>query len=141
MRVGDDDAHRLARGEGGAQAAAAQLGGIDAVKARLAEWNVAPATYGLDVEWRGDQATFEQGFAGFAERAMPGETFCLLTPIDDAGTFGEALSPTLPAELAVLQAGHRSGEAWSPATVAAGGGERLSDHPSECDEWGGSVLE
>jgi len=56
-------------GVGGAQAAAAQLGGIDAVKARLADWNVAPATYGLDVEWRGDQATFEQGFAGFAERA------------------------------------------------------------------------
>ncbi len=56
-------------GVGGAQAAAESLGSLDALKARLAERGVAPATWGLDVEWRGDRETFEQGFAGFEQRA------------------------------------------------------------------------
>lgn len=72
-----------------------------------------------------DLRTTLASVAAFAERSMPGETFCLLSPIDDAGAFEVALSPTLPVELAELHRGRRIGEAWSPATVVAGSGERL----------------
>lgn len=69
-----------------------------------------------------------QAVAAFAERAMPGESFCLLSPIDAQGVFEPALCPTLPAEVAGLQAGHRRGESWSPATVAAESERSLLAH-------------
>jgi len=55
-------------GVGGAMAAAEAMGGVDALRDWMAGIGVAPATYGLDVEWRRDQATFDQGFAGFEDR-------------------------------------------------------------------------
>ena len=74
--------------------------------------------------------------AAFAERAMPGESFCLLTPIDASGVFEKGLCPTLPAEVAELQAGHRVGEAWSPATMASASGDRLIAQDVEhVEEW------
>lgn len=77
-----------------------------------------------------------QAVATFAERAMPGESFCMLSPLDAQGVFESALCPTLPAEVANFQVGHRSGEDWSPATVAAEGGARLLVHDvREVDAW------
>lgn len=74
--------------------------------------------------------------AAFAERAMPGETFCLLSPIGADGVFETALCPTLPAELAQLQAGHRAGEDTSPATVVAESGQRiLAQDVEEVESW------
>jgi PAS domain S-box-containing protein len=66
-----------------------------------------------------------QRVAAFAERSMPGETFCLLTPVGPDSCMQEGLAPTLPADIGRLQAGHRLGEDWSPATVAGGSGESL----------------
>jgi sugar phosphate isomerase/epimerase len=42
--------------------------GLAGVKARLAQLNVVPAVFGLDVEWRGSDEKFEEGMTGFAER-------------------------------------------------------------------------
>ena len=55
-------------GVGGAVAAADAIGGVDALREWMASIGVAPATYGLDVEWRRDQATFETGLDGFEGR-------------------------------------------------------------------------
>ena len=41
--------------------------GLEGVQQRLAELNVVPAVFGLDVEWRGSDEKFEEGMAGFAE--------------------------------------------------------------------------
>lgn len=61
----------------------------------------------------------------FAERVLPGESFCLITPIDRSGVLGCGIGPSLPADVHQLQEGRRMGEASSPGCVAAGGGERL----------------
>lgn len=42
--------------------------GLAGVKARLAELNVVPAVFGLDVEWRGSDEKFDEGMVGFADR-------------------------------------------------------------------------
>ncbi|MFY7953093.1 MAG: sugar phosphate isomerase/epimerase family protein [Armatimonadaceae bacterium] len=55
-------------GVGGAMAAADSMGGVDALREWMAGIGVAGATYGLDVEWRRDQAAFDQGFDGFEDR-------------------------------------------------------------------------
>jgi PAS domain S-box-containing protein len=74
--------------------------------------------------------------AGFAERAMPGEAFCMLSPIDGDGVFEPALCPTLPAEVGQLLVGRRIGEDMSPATVAAESGERIIAHDvEEVEPW------
>lgn len=57
--------------------------------------------------------------AEFAEHIMPGEVFCLLTPVDSTGRFEVGLCPTLPEEVAQLQSGHRVDEDWSPAIRSA----------------------
>jgi len=46
-----------------------------------------------------------QRVAAFAERSMPGETFCLLTPVGPDSCMQEGLAPTLPADIGRLQAG------------------------------------
>jgi PAS domain S-box-containing protein len=66
--------------------------------------------------------------AAFAERWMPGEIFCMITPVTADGVFEAGLCPTLPDDVARVQAGFRAGEASSPATVAAGAGDRLTAH-------------
>lgn len=63
--------------------------------------------------------------AVFAERVLPGESFCMITPVSASGEFGVGVAPGLPAELSRLQAGRQAGEAWSPGTIAAGSGDRL----------------
>ena len=78
-----------------------------------------------------------QSVAAIAERWMPGEIFCLLTPVDAEGRFEPGICPTLPEDVAKLQAGHRAGEPWSPACVAAGSSARLMAHDlSEVETWG-----
>ncbi len=42
--------------------------GIAGVQQRLAELNVVPAVFGLDVEWRGSDEKFDEGMISFAER-------------------------------------------------------------------------
>ena len=74
--------------------------------------------------------------AAFAERAMPGETFCMLSPVSAEGVFEASLCPTLPAEVGQLLVGHRVGEDMSPATVAAESGERIIAHDvGEVEPW------
>jgi PAS domain S-box-containing protein len=74
--------------------------------------------------------------AAFAERAMPGEAFCLLSPLDDDGRFEPGLCPTLPQEISQLQAGRRAGDDGSPAAVAAESGRRILAHDVEqVDPW------
>lgn len=62
--------------------------------------------------------------AVFAERVLPGEIFCMVSPINESGVFERGVCPTLPDELAALQAGHAAGEDFSPSVQAAGGVER-----------------
>ena len=63
--------------------------------------------------------------AAFAERVLPGESFCMITPVSTEGVFGSGVSPTLPADVARMQVGRRLGDPWSPSTVAAQAGTRL----------------
>ncbi len=56
-------------GLGGAQKAIEQLGSVDALKAHFAEKQVAPATFGLDVDWRKDDDTFRTGISSLPEKA------------------------------------------------------------------------
>ena len=63
--------------------------------------------------------------AAFAERVMPGEIFCMVSVLTDAKVFERGVCPTLPEEIATLQAGHAVGDAWSPGTLSAQSGETL----------------
>ena len=59
--------------------------GLAGVKARLAQLNVVPAVFGLDVEWRGSDEKFDEGMVGFAERvaaavAVGSERCCTWIP-------------------------------------------------------------
>ena len=63
--------------------------------------------------------------AAFAERVMPGEIFCMISTVTDAKVFERGVCPTLPDEIATLQAGRAVGEAWSPGTLSAESGETL----------------
>jgi sugar phosphate isomerase/epimerase len=57
-------------GIGSAMQAADALGGSAfAVKNYMASQGVEPAVFGLDIEWRRDDATFEQGLAALREKA------------------------------------------------------------------------
>lgn len=63
--------------------------------------------------------------AAFAERVMPGEIFCMVSVVTETKVFERGVCPTLPDEIATLQAGHAVGEAWSPGTLSAQSGETL----------------
>jgi sugar phosphate isomerase/epimerase len=56
-------------GIGSAMKTATELGGVNALKDYMTAKGVAPAVFGLDVEWRKDEATFEQGMASLKEKA------------------------------------------------------------------------
>ena len=56
-------------GIGGAQKMAQERGGADAVRAFFVEKGIAPASFGLDVEWRKDEETFAAGMAALPEKA------------------------------------------------------------------------
>ncbi len=53
-----------------AMKAAGDLGGVEDLKRYMASKNVAPAVWGLPVEWRKDEAAMEQGMANLREQAM-----------------------------------------------------------------------
>lgn len=63
--------------------------------------------------------------AAFAERVMPGEIFCMVSTVTDAKVFERGVCPTLPDEIATLQAGHAVGDGWSPGTLSAQSGETV----------------
>ncbi|NBX25441.1 MAG: PAS domain S-box protein, partial [Planctomycetes bacterium] len=63
--------------------------------------------------------------AAFAERVLPGESFCMITPVSSGGLLEKGVAPKLPEDVTVLHVGHRVGEAFSPASVAAGSGQPL----------------
>ncbi len=56
-------------GIGGAQKMAQERGAAEAVRDFLREKNVAPASFGLDVDWRKDEETFNSGMAAFKDKA------------------------------------------------------------------------
>ena len=56
-------------GIGSAQKVAGEGGGPEAVRALFAEKGVAPASFGLDVEWRKDDETFATGLAALGGKA------------------------------------------------------------------------
>lgn len=56
-------------GIGAAMRTAEELGGPDLLKDYLREKGIVPASFGLDVEWRRDQATFENGMGSLEEKA------------------------------------------------------------------------
>ena len=53
-----------------AMKAADEMGGIEEMKNYLAAKNVAPAVWGLPVEWRKSEAAMEQGMANLREQAL-----------------------------------------------------------------------
>lgn len=55
-------------GIGAAMKAAGELGGPTALNDYFKDRGVAPAAWGLDVEWRKDELTFEQGMASLEEK-------------------------------------------------------------------------
>jgi sugar phosphate isomerase/epimerase len=57
-------------GLGGAMNAATELGGTEALVAHLAEKGVTPAVFGLEVDWRKDEETFQSGLASLAEKTQ-----------------------------------------------------------------------
>lgn len=56
-------------GIGGAKKAAEALGGIDALKAKFAELGVEFGPFGLEIDWRKDDAAFEAGLDSLTEGA------------------------------------------------------------------------
>lgn len=130
-------------GVGGARQAAETLGGIDALRARLAEKGVAPATFGLDVEWRRDQATFDAGLAGFeatvAFAAALGCTRCCtwMPPASDRTTdvWMEETSARFRTLARILGAhGARLGlEFVGPHHLRVGGANAMGAHPTLWD--------
>lgn len=56
-------------GIGGARKMADEQGGADAVRAFFAAKGVAPAQFGLDVEWRKDEEAFTSGLSALKEKA------------------------------------------------------------------------
>ena len=63
--------------------------------------------------------------ATFAERVLPGESFCMITPVSSSGLLGRGVAPKLPEDVTLLQEGHRVGEVFSPACVASASGQPL----------------
>lgn len=55
-------------GIGGAKKLADERGGPEAVRDLFAQRKVAPATFGLEVEWRKDEETFNSSLAAFKEK-------------------------------------------------------------------------
>jgi sugar phosphate isomerase/epimerase len=56
-------------GIGSAMKLAEELGGVDTLNAFFREKGVAPAVFGLDVEWRKDEETFRNGLANLPAKA------------------------------------------------------------------------
>jgi sugar phosphate isomerase/epimerase len=127
-------------GVGGAMAAAEALGGVGALRDWMAGIGVAPATYGLDVEWRRDQATFDEGFAGFEERVrFAAELGCgrcctWMPPASDrpTGQWWDETAGRFKAIAQVLGAhGGRLGlEFVGPHHLRAGGANAMGSEPT-----------
>lgn len=114
--------------------------GLAGVKARLAELNVVPAVFGLDVEWRGSDEKFEDGMLGFGDRvaaavAVGSERCCTWIPPASDVTTDEWTARTVSRFkriMAVLNAhGVRLGlEFVGPHHLRAGGANAMGSHPT-----------
>ena len=114
--------------------------GLEGVQQRLAELNVVPAVFGLDVEWRSSDEKFEEGMAGFAERvaaavALGSERCCTWIPPSSDVTTDAWMARTIARFqkiMAVLNAhGVRLGlEFVGPHHLRAGGANAMGAFPT-----------
>lgn len=114
--------------------------GLTGVKARLAELNVVPAVFGLDVEWRGSDEKFDEGMVGFADRvaaavAVGSDRCCTWIPPASDVTTDEWTARTVSRFkriMAVLNAhGVRLGlEFVGPHHLRAGGANAMGSQPT-----------
>lgn len=114
--------------------------GLAAVKTRLAELNVVPAVFGLDVEWRGSDEKFEEGMLGFEERvaaavAVGSDRCCTWIPPASDVTADEWTARTVSRFkriMVVLNAhGVRLGlEFVGPHHLRAGGANAMGPQPT-----------
>ena len=114
--------------------------GLEGVRQRLAELNVVPAVFGLDVEWRSSDEKFEEGMAGFAERvaaavALGSERCCTWIPPSSDVTTDAWMARTIARFqkiMAVLNAHSvRLGlEFVGPHHLRAGGANAMGSQPT-----------
>lgn len=114
--------------------------GLDGVRQRLAELNVVPAVFSLDVEWRGSDEKFEEGMTGFAERvaaavAVGSDRCCTWIPPSSDVTTDAWMARTITRFqkiMAVLNAhGVRLGlEFVGPHHLRAGGANAMGSFPT-----------
>lgn len=114
--------------------------GIAGVQQRLADLNVVPAVFGLDIEWRGSDEKFDEGMIGFAERvaaavAVGSDRCCTWIPPSSDVTTAEWTVRTvsrLQKIMDVLNAhGVRLGlEFVGPHHLRAGGANAMGSFPT-----------
>ncbi|MEY3763498.1 MAG: hypothetical protein RLZ42_158 [Armatimonadota bacterium] len=114
--------------------------GLVGVQQRLADLNVVPAVFGLDVEWRGSDEKFDEGMVGFAERvaaavAVGSERCCTwIPPASDVPTaeWTDRTVSRFQKIMDVLNAnGVRLGlEFVGPHHLRAGGANAMGDFPT-----------
>jgi sugar phosphate isomerase/epimerase len=97
-------------GIGSAMQVAQEMGGIGALKDTLAAKNVAPAVFGLEIEWRKDEETFQTGLAEWPARAKAAKelgsnrccTWMLPATNENPGVWGARAARRFKAIAAIL---------------------------------------
>ena len=114
--------------------------GIGGVKARLAQLNVVPAVFGLDVEWRGSDEKFDEGMVGFAERvaaavAVGSDRCCTWIPPSSDVTTDEWTDRTVSRFQKIMDVLNANGvrlglEFVGPHHLRAGGANAMGAFPT-----------
>ena len=130
-------------GIGGAMRLAETEGGAEALKDYAASKNVAPAVFGLDVEWRKDDATFQEGLlklpaqAAFAQALGSDRCTTWMPPsINDEFSVWTERTASRFREVAIIfaDAGIRLGLEWvGPHHLRAGGANPMGKYDTVHD--------
>ena len=74
-----------------------------------------------------------QALAAFAEKVLPSEVFCMLTPVTEQGVVGEGLCATLPNDIRGLLAQYKNSSDAAPGLVAKNTGKMIVANSLELD--------
>ena len=126
-------------GIGAAMRAAEELGGTDSLRDYMVEKNVAPATWGMDVDWRRDEETYQATLAALEDKAVFAERLgatrcCTWMPTatsEDSAAFDRKVTRRF-SEIARVLGKHnvRFGLEWvGPHHLRAGAANAMGPNP------------
>jgi len=114
--------------------------GLVGVQQRLADLNVVPSVFGLDVEWRGSDEKFDEGMVGFAERvaaavAVGSDRCCTWIPPSSDVTTDEWTDRTVSRFQKIMDVLNANGvrlglEFVGPHHLRAGGANAMGAFPT-----------